>query len=70
MTPDLKKFEEKRRQSLLETIGSTVWMGVEDLVRMIGFGKSSSHKTSHKKESDQISLQLDKFETKKMNKTK
>ena len=68
MTSDLKKFEEKRKQNLFETIGSTVWMGVEDLVRMIGFGKSPN--AAHKKEDNQISLALDKFESKKIRKTK
>jgi len=69
MTPDLKKFEEKRRQSLLETIGSTVWIGLEDLMHTMWFGKSSAQGTQ-KQSSDQISLQLDKFENRKVRKIK
>ena len=69
MTPDLKKFEEKRRQSIFETIGSTVWIGLEDLIHTMGFGRSSS-KSSKKQSADQISVQLDKFENSKARKTK
>lgn len=69
MTPDLKKFEEKRKQSILETIGSTVWIGLEDLIHTMWFGKSHTQE-NQKISADQISVQLDKFENRKVRKTK
>lgn len=69
MTPDLKKFEEKRRQSIFETIGSTVWIGLEDLIHTMWFGKSHT-KENQKGSAEQISVQLDKFENRKVRKTK
>jgi len=40
MTTDLKKFEEKRKTNIANTIGSGLWLGVEELSRAVsGTGK-------------------------------
>ncbi len=69
MIADLKKFEEKRKSSLFETIGNTFRVGLEDLVHTMGFGKPAKHSTSEKSK-NQISLDLDKYENMKIEKSK
>ena len=69
MTTDLKKFEEKRKTSLANTIGSTLWMGVEDLSRTVSGTKKPSQKWE-KIAKNQISTELDKYETAKIEKHK
>ena len=44
MTTDLKQFEEKRKTSLANTIGNTLWMGVEDLSRTVSGTKKPNQK--------------------------
>ncbi len=70
MTPDLKKFEEKRKESLFETIGSTIWIWLEDLLHTMGFGKKPVEKVTKKVRANQITLELDKYENARINKSK
>jgi hypothetical protein len=44
MTTDLKKFEEKRKTSIANTIGSGLWLGVEELSRTVSGTKKPSVK--------------------------
>ena len=62
---DLKKFEEKRKESLLQTIGNTFWLGLEDLAHTMGFGKKESTPNG-----DQISRDLDNYEQRLIKKSK
>ena len=69
MITDLKKFEEKRKTNLADTIGNTFWMGMEDLSRTI----SGTKKPSAKGESlakNQISTELDAYENGRIGKHK
>lgn len=69
MITDLKKFEEKRKTSIANTIGSGLWLGVEELSRTV----SGTKKPSAKGESlakNQISSELDKYETAKIERHK
>ncbi len=71
MTPDLSKFEEKHKKSLLETIGSTLWLWLEDLMHTIGIGKKPWNKEERKSfKKNQIPLELDKYENAKIAKSK
>ncbi|MFA7298540.1 MAG: hypothetical protein WC010_02735 [Candidatus Absconditabacterales bacterium] len=69
MTTDLKKFEEKRKTNIANTIGSSLWLGVEELSRTV----SGTKKPSAKGESlakNQISAELDKYENHRIEKNK
>jgi hypothetical protein len=69
MITDLKKFEEKRKTSIANTIGSGLWLWVEELSRAV----SSTKKPSAKGESlakNQISNELDKYENTKIERNK
>ncbi len=69
MITDLKKFEEKRKTNIANTIGSGLWLGVEELSRTV----SGTKKPSTKWESlakNQISSELDKYETAKIERHK
>jgi len=44
MTTDLKKFEEKRKTNIANTIGSSLWLGVEELSRTVSGTKKPSAK--------------------------
>lgn len=69
MTTDLKKFEEKRKTSIANTIGNSLWLWVEELSRTV----SGTKKPSKKWESlarNQISRELDTYETARINKHK
>ncbi len=65
MTTDLKKFEEKRKTNLANTIGSTFWLGMEELSKTISWSKDSAKKTETTAK-NQISLDLDKYENLKI----
>ncbi len=62
MTTDLKKFEEKRKTNLADTIGNTLWLGVEDLSRAVSGAKKSGKKWETLAK-NQISQELDRYET-------
>lgn len=65
---DLEKFEEKRKESLFETIFSPFWRALEDLGNaMVGSGKTKGKK-GKTKDPNQIPMYLDKLETEKMKK--
>jgi len=69
MTTDLKKFEEKRKTNIADTIWSSLRLGVEELWRAV----SGSKKTGKKWEAiakNQISTELDKYETAKIERHK
>lgn len=69
MTTDLKKFEEKRKTNLANTIGSTLWLGVEDLSRAVSGAKKSNKKWENLAK-NQISRELDTYETTKIERHK
>jgi len=62
MSTDLKKFEQTRKTNIANTIGNSLWMGVEELWRTVSGTKNTkwSGKSGAK---NQISRQLDKYET-------
>ena len=69
MVSDLKKFEQTRKTSIANTIGSGLWLGVEELSRAV----SGTKKPSAKWESlakNQISRELDKYENTRIEKNK
>lgn len=69
MTTDLKKFEQTRKTNIANTIGSGLWLWVEELSRTV----SGTKKPSTKGESlakNQISRELDTYETARINKHK
>lgn len=69
MITDLKKFEEKRKINIANTIGSSLWLWVEELSRAV----SGTKKPSAKWESlakNQISRELDTYETAKIERHK
>ena len=69
MTTDLKKFEQTRKTNIANTIGSGLWLGVEELSRTV----SGTKKPSEKGESlakNQISRELDTYETGRIEKHK
>lgn len=66
---DLEKFGDKRKESLFQTIGSTFWRGLEDLGKaMAGSKKTSANGKPILSSTDQISPELDKFESERMKK--
>lgn len=69
MTTDLKKFEQTRKTNIANTIGSGLWLGVEELSRTV----SGTKKPNTKGETlakNQISRELDMYETGKIEKHK
>jgi hypothetical protein len=69
MTTDLKKFEQARKTNIANTIGSGLWLGVEELSRTV----SGSRKTTNNGKNiakNQISPELDKYETNKIGRHK
>lgn len=69
MTTDLKKFEQTRKTNIANTIGSGLWMGVEELWRAVSGSKKSTSKSGNLAK-NQISPELDKYETLKIAKHK
>lgn len=66
---DLEKFQNKRKESLFETIFSPLWRALEDLGNaMAGSKKTTSSGKPVATSSDQISVDLDKFESEKIKK--
>lgn len=66
---DLEKFQNKRKESLFETIFSPLWRALEDLGNaMAGSKKTTSSGKPIISSSDQISVELDKFESERMKK--
>jgi len=65
MTDDLKKFEEKRKTNL----ANTLWLGVEELSRTVSGTKKPSAKGENLAK-NQISSELDKYETAKIERHK
>ncbi|MCX6822515.1 MAG: hypothetical protein NTX91_00770 [candidate division SR1 bacterium] len=62
---DLEKFQNKRKESLFETIFSPFWRALEDLGQaMAGTKKTSSSGKPISSSEDQISVGLDNFENK------
>ena len=41
MVTDLKKFEQTRKTNIANTIGSGLWLGVEELSRTVSGAKNS-----------------------------
>lgn len=66
---DLKKFEEKRKTNLANTIGNTFWMGMEDLSRTISGTKKPGTKGEGLAK-NQISRELDSYENGRIGKHK
>jgi hypothetical protein len=69
MTTDLKKFEQTRKTNIANTIGSGLRMGVEELWRAVSGSKKSNTKWQGLAK-NQISQELDKYETTKIEKHK
>ena len=69
MSSDLKKFEERRKVSLFDTIKNTFWLWLDDLSRTMGFGKKQKT-ISPSTQKNQISIELDKYENTRIEKTK
>ena len=69
MTTDLKKFEQTRKTNIANTIGSGLWMGVEELWRAVSGAKKSNIKWQSLAR-NQISSELDKYENNKIEKHK
>jgi len=69
MTTDLKKFEEKRKTSIANTIGNTFWLGIEDLSRTISGTKKSTKKSGNLAK-NQIARELDLYEDARIRKHK
>jgi hypothetical protein len=44
MTTDLKKFEQTRKTNIANTIGSGLWLGVEELSRTVSGTKKPNAK--------------------------
>jgi hypothetical protein len=67
---DLEKFQNKRKESLFTTIFSPLWRALEDLGNaMAGSDKKSTGKKLTTA-NDQVGVDLDKYETSKINKIK
>lgn len=62
MTTDLKKFEQARKTNIANTIGSGLWLWVEELSRTVSGAKKSGPKGKWLAK-NQISRQLDKYES-------
>ena len=69
MTSDLKKFEQARKTNIANTIGSGLWLGVEELSRAVSGTQNASAKWD-KLAKNQISSELDKYENAKIDKHK
>lgn len=69
MTTDLKKFEQTRKTNIADTIGGGLWLGVEELWRAVSGAKKTSA-TWTKTAKNQISIELDKYETSRIEKHK
>jgi len=69
MNTDLKKFEEKRKTSIANTIGSGLWLGVEELSRTVSGAKKNTSKWE-KLAKNQISRELDAYENMKIGRHK
>jgi len=69
MTTDLKKFEQTRKTNIANTIGSGLWLGVEELSRTVSGTKKPSIKGEGLAK-NQISRQLDTYENAKIDKHK
>jgi hypothetical protein len=69
MTTDLKKFEQTRKTNIANTIGSGLRLGVEELSRAVSGAKKSTQ-TSSATAKNQISIELDKYETGKIERHK
>ena len=68
---DLEKFQNKRKESLFQTIFSPFWRALEDLGKaMAGSSKKSKSSKGASTSDDQISVELDKFESSKIQKIK
>ena len=70
MTTDLKKFEEKRKTSIANTIGNGLWLWVEELSRTVSGTKKPSTNWGESLARNQISRELDTYETSRINKHK
>jgi len=57
---ELKKFEEKRKRSLMEAIWTRFWLGLEELMRVVGVAWSKSDDIKWKW--NHIWMDLDKYE--------
>ena len=69
MTTDLKKFEQTRNTNLANTRGSGLRLGVEELSRTVSGTKKPSTKGENLAK-NQISPELDKYETNKIDRHK
>ena len=69
MTTDLKKFEQARKTNIAETIGSGLWLGVEELGRVVS-GSKKSWAVSLTGPKNQITPELDKYENARIGKHK
>lgn len=66
---DLEKFQNKRKESLFETIFSPLWRALEDLGNvMVGTKKTNTKGKPISTSQEQISVELDKFESERMKK--
>lgn len=68
MTTDLKKFEQTRKTNIADTIGSGLWLWVEELGRAVSGAKKTTRWSSVAK--NQISPELDKYENIRIGKHK
>jgi|GEM_PF-3865575 len=59
---DLKKFEQKHKESLMQNIGSHLSVGLDDFAHLMGFGKKS--KSSKGEDKHRISISDDKYDNK------
>jgi len=69
MTTDLKKFEQTRKTNIANTIGSGLWLGVEELSRTVS-GTKKTGTTWANIAKNQISPELDKYENAKIERHK
>ncbi|MCX6823590.1 MAG: hypothetical protein NT085_00475 [candidate division SR1 bacterium] len=69
MVTDLKKFEQTRKTNIANTIGSGLWLGVEELSRTVSGAKNSGKKGDITGK-NQISSELDKYENARIDKHK
>jgi len=59
---DLKKFEQKHKESLIQNIGTNLSIGLEDFAHLMGFGKKS--KSLKWEDKHRITIADDKYENK------
>jgi len=69
MATDLKKFEQTRKTNIANTIGSGLRLGVEELSRTVNGSKKPAN-TSKNLAKNQISPELDKYETSRIERHK